>query len=122
MIILACRHISTLSGYIVIVFDTAQLSLLLLLPLPNILEKGFKSDQNLHELLQSDILKHDREIEHLSLLVTGATRHVKRVSIPNWGRAYHGNATKHREGTDVEGTHVSAKVWYHIVRRNTYEI
>jgi hypothetical protein len=130
MIILACRHISTLSGHIVIEFDTAQLSLLLLLPLANMLEKVFKSGQNLHELLQSDILNRGRDIDHLSLLVTGATRHVKifvndggvRVSIPNWGRAYHGNATKHREETDVEGTHVSAEVCYHIVRGNTYDM
>ena len=45
-----------------------------------------------------------------------------RRAVLNWGRAYHGNATKHREETDVEGTHISAKVWCLIVRMNTYEI
>ena len=40
----------------------------------------------------------------------------------NGGRAYHGNTTQHREETDVEGTHVSAKVWYPVVRMNTYEM
>ena len=54
------------------------------------LEKG----QNFHELLQSDIL----------------IRGFSRRAVPNRGRAYHGNATKHREETDVESTHVSAKV------------
>jgi hypothetical protein len=61
----------------------------------------------LHELLQSDILNGWR---------------LSRRAVPNWGRAYHGNATKHRKETDVEGTHDSAKVWFSIVRRNTHEM
>ena len=68
------------------------------------LEKGFQLGQNLRELLQSDI--------HCYL----------RRAVPNWGRTYQGDATKHREETDVEGTHVSAKIWYPIVKMNTYEI
>ena len=74
------------------------------------LEKGFQSGQNFHELLQSDILD-GRD-----------GRGLCRRAVPNWGRAYHGNATKHREKSDVEGTHVSAKGWYPTVRRYTYEM
>ena len=97
----------------------------MLSPLPNKLEKGFKLGQNLHELLQSDILINDRNIDHLKNSVTRASRNVLSfvdnggVRVFNWGRAYHGNATKHHEETDVKGAHVSAKVCYHIVRRNT---
>ena len=67
-----------------------------------LLEKGFQSAQNFHELLQSDILD---------------GRGFSRRAVPNWGRAYHGNATKHREESDVKGTHVSAKGWYPTVRK-----
>ena len=74
------------------------------------LEKGFQSGQNFHELLQSDILD-GRDVRGLC-----------RRAVPNWGRAYHGNATKHREKSDVEGTHVSVKGWYPTVRRYTYEM
>ena len=62
------------------------------------LAKIFQSDQNLHELLQSDI-RNSFQLRN-------------RSAVPNWGRAYHGNATKHRKETDVEGTHVSAKELY----------
>ena len=55
-----------------------------------------KKGQNFHELLQSDSL-----IRRLCR---------RAAPSPNWGRAYHGNPTKHCEETDVEGTHVSAKV------------
>ena len=65
-----------------------------------------KKVQNFHELLQSDLL---------------IWRLGRRASL-NWGRAYHGNATKHCEEADVEGTHVPAKPWYPTVRRNTYEM
>ena len=68
--------------------------------------------QNLPELLQSDI----------RLVVVRYLPRLSKRAVPNWGRAYHGNATKHSEETNVEGTHVSANVWYPLVRRNTYEM
>ena len=78
--------------------------------LPGVLENRFQSSQNLHELLQSDI--HELRLFILPRL--------SRRAVPNWGRAYYGNATKHGEETDVEGTHVSAKIWYSSVRMNMY--
>jgi hypothetical protein len=55
--------------------------------------------QNLdpHELLQRNI--------HLATI-----NGIGRSAVPNWSRAYHGNATKDREQTEVEGTHVSVAV------------
>ena len=75
------------------------------------LEKRFQSGQNLnlHELLQSDILS------------VWCLNGLNGRAVLNWGRAYHGNATKHRDKTDDEGTHVSVKVCPP-VRRNTYEM
>ena len=67
--------------------------------LPGALENGFQSGQNLHELLQNDIPE---------LRLVNLPRLSKRA-VPNWGRAYYGNATKHGEETDVEGTHVLRK-------------
>ena len=68
--------------------------------LPGVLKNGFQSGQNLHELLQIDI----QRVFGFSL-----SRLSKRAG-PNWGRAYHGNTTKHSEETDVERPHVSAKI------------
>ena len=82
------------------------------------LQKEFQSGQNLHELMQSDILYTPQPPVGVEWL----DWRLSRRAVPNWGRAYHGNTTKHREKTDVEGTHVSAKVWVPIVRRNTYEM
>ena len=78
--------------------------------LPGVLENGFQSGQNLHELLQSDIQGLRRSI----------LPRLSKRAVPNWGRAYYGNATKHGEETDVEGTHVSAKIWFSSVRMNMY--
>ena len=68
------------------------------------LEKGFQSGQNLHELLQSDILCLSKQFFRIR-------RTASKRAVPNRGCAYHGDATKHREEADVEGTHISAKVW-----------
>jgi hypothetical protein len=51
------------------------------------------SDQNLHELLPRDIR-------------LATSNGLSGNAVPNWRRAYHGNAAKHREQSDVEGTHV----------------
>ena len=40
-----------------------------------------------------------------------------RNAVPNWGRTDHGNATKHRNQTEVEGTHDSVVVVCRIVKR-----
>ena len=40
-----------------------------------------------------------------------------RSTVPNWGRTDHGNATKHRNQTEVEYTHVSVAVVCRIVNR-----
>jgi hypothetical protein len=52
--------------------------------------KVFQSGQNLHFVLLNDI--------HMATTNGLSTK---------WGRAYHGNATEHREQSEVEGTHNS---------------
>jgi hypothetical protein len=67
--------------------------------------KNFQSGQILHMLLPRDV--------HLAT-IDGPSR----SAVPNRGRAYHDDATEHREQTEVEGaTHASVA----IVRRVTYE-
>jgi len=58
----------------------------------------FQSRQNLQLLLLSDIQM--ARTDGLSGLSANS----------KWGRAYHGNATEHREQSEVEGTHDSIAV------------
>jgi hypothetical protein len=54
-------------------------------------------------------------------ILFATTNGLDRSAVPNWGRSYHGNATKRCGQSEVEGTHVSEAACP-IVRRAVYEM